>query len=169
MRNYAIHERTLTVQHAAVAEATLTVPEIGPWLGKTYAAVAAVLAGQGIEPAGPPFARYHQLGPERFHVEAGFPVRSPVAPAGEVRPSALPGGTTAVTMHTGPYDAMAPAYSAIETWLRARGAEPAGDPWETYLSDPGRQPDPATWRTEIAQPYADGSGTAAGSGRRPRR
>ncbi|NKQ52364.1 GyrI-like domain-containing protein [Amycolatopsis sp. K13G38] len=153
MPEYVIHDRTQAAQHAAAVEATLAVPEIGPWLGKTYAAIAQTLGEQGIAPAGPPFARYHQLDGGRFRVEAGFPVDAAITPAGEVRPSALPAGTIAVTVHIGPYDAMAPAYAAITSWIQARGGEPAGDPWETYFSDPGEQPDPATWRTEIAQPY----------------
>jgi pimeloyl-ACP methyl ester carboxylesterase/effector-binding domain-containing protein len=121
MAEYAIHDRAQAEQDTVVAEATLAVPEIGPWLGKTYATVAAVLAGQGIEPAGPPFARYRLLDDGRFHVEAGFPASDPSTLTGDVRSSALPGGQIAATVHIGPYDAMESAYAAIRSWIRARG------------------------------------------------
>jgi effector-binding domain-containing protein len=153
MQTYDVHPRTRSDQPTAVVEATLSVPEIGPWLGKTYHAVAELMASQGIRPAGPPYARYHMLGEDRFQVEAGFPVSKAVAPDGEVRPSTLPGGPVAETTHIGPYDAMQPAYEAIAAWIREHGGEPVGDPWEIYFSDPVQQPDPGTWRTEIIQPY----------------
>ncbi|MBE1494062.1 pimeloyl-ACP methyl ester carboxylesterase/effector-binding domain-containing protein [Amycolatopsis lexingtonensis] len=159
VQEYPIHDRTQAEQRTAVTEATLTVPEIGPWLGKAYTAVAETLGRQGIAPAGPPFARYGRLDGGRFHVEAGFPVDAVITSAEEVHPAVLPGGTVAATVHIGPYDAMEPAYAALIAWIKARGGEPAGAPWETYLSDPAGQPDPATWRTDISQPYRS-AGTA---------
>jgi hypothetical protein len=35
------------------------------------------LADLGVEPAGPPYGRYHQFGPERVDVEIGIPVSAP--------------------------------------------------------------------------------------------
>ena len=137
----------------AVARATLTVAEVGPWLGKTYGAVAALLAARQAGPAGPPFARYHMLGEGRFEVEAGFPASRQIEGNGDVQPSELPGGQAAVTLHIGPYDQMEPAYQALASWVSDHGGELAGDAWEVYFSDPSAEPDPATWRTQIVQPY----------------
>lgn len=78
---------------------------------------------------------------------------APIKAVGEVRPSSLPGGTVATTMHVGSYDQMEPAYEALAQWVKEHGQELAGDPWEVYFSDPSVEPDPATWRTEIVQPY----------------
>ena len=69
-------------------------------------------------------------------IEAGFPVPEPIAAAGQVEPSTLPGGTVATTMHVGSYADLAGAYSALEGWFAANGFEAAGDPWETYLDGP---------------------------------
>jgi effector-binding domain-containing protein len=156
MQSYEVEARTRPEQPTAVIRATLSVPEIGPWLGKAYGEIAGVLAGQGNEPAGPPFARYHVLGDGRFDVEAGFPVTTAIEPAGQVAAAVLPGGSVAVTMHVGPYDAMEPGYAALTSWVRDRDGEPTGDAWEVYFSDPEEQPDPSTWRTEIVQPYKVG-------------
>ncbi len=153
MKQYDIHAEARNVQETAVARATLTVAEIGPWLGKTYAAVARLLADRQAGPAGPPFARYHMLGEDRFEVEAGFPATRPIEGNGATQPSELPGGQVAITIHIGPYDQMVPAYQALASWVSEHGGELGGDPWEVYFSDPSTEPDPATWRTQIVQPY----------------
>ncbi|MFC3890753.1 GyrI-like domain-containing protein [Lentzea rhizosphaerae] len=153
VQRYDIHPQILSEQPTAVAEATLAVPEIGPWLTKTYNDIAAVLAGCGIEPTGAPFARYHRLGDGRFRVEAGYPVGVAIDRADGVHPSALPGGPAARTVHLGPYEAMESAYGALTSWVRARGGDIAGDAWEIYFSDPEVEPDPAAWRTGVVQPY----------------
>ena len=36
------------------------------------------LADMGVEPAGPPYARYHAWGPEQADIEFGIPVALPV-------------------------------------------------------------------------------------------
>lgn len=153
MKTYDIQAQTRNGQATAVSRAALRVSEIGPWLGRTYGSVASVVAAQGAALAGPPFARYHRLADDRFAVEAGFPVTAAIHAEGDVQPSELPGGLAASTIHTGSYQAMAPAYEALVSWVTHHDGAPAGDPWETYLSDPAREPDPATWRTEITQPY----------------
>lgn len=150
-------ERELARQATAVARAELTVEEIKGWIGGAYSRVAGAVSAAGSGIAGPPFARYHRIegAPGRFEVEAGFPVTQPVAPAGlpgDVLASDLPAGRAAVTVHVGPYEAMAPAYEALEKWIADRGGSPQGPPWEIYLSEPTG--DPAQWRTEIVQPFA---------------
>lgn len=133
--------------------AILPVAAIGSWLARAYGTLGRVITLHGAYPAGPPFARYRQLADDRFAVEAGFPVSAAIDADGDVRPSQLPGGPAAVTVHIGPYEQMAPAYRALASWVSSHGGEPAGDPWEVYYTDPASESDPATWRTEIIQPY----------------
>ena len=137
----------------AVVRATLSVDEIGRFVGQAFGAVARALAGQGASPVGPPFARYHRLGVQEFDVEAGLPTRAAVVPAGEVSVSSLPGGRAAVMTYFGPYDEMEAAYDVLSQWVAAAGGEPVGDPWEVYFTDPAREPDPEQWRTEIVMPF----------------
>lgn len=153
MKTYEIHADTIEEQPTAVVEATLRVAEIGPWLAKTYGAIAGLLAQHGVQPAGPPFARYHRLEDDRFAVEAGFPVSRTIDAADDVRSAALPGGSVARTVHVGPYDEMEPAFAALASWVHEQGGELVGDSWEVYFSDPDEEPDPSAWRTEVVQPY----------------
>jgi effector-binding domain-containing protein len=153
MKTYDVTSDTIDVQPAAVMRTTVTVDQIGPWIGTAYGAIAQAMAVQGLSPAGMPFARYHRLTDDRFTVEAGFPTSAPIRNSGEVQASTLPGGNIARTLHIGPYDEMAPAYTALLSWIGEHGYVPDGDPWEIYLTEPGEQPDPAQWRTEIIQAY----------------
>lgn len=110
---------------------TPSVPEIGQWLGRAYGEITGVLADQGRQLAGPPYARYHVLGNGRFDVVAASLVSTAIEPAGAARPCVLPAGSVAV--HTGPYHAMEPAYAALASWVSERDGQLAGDPWEVYL------------------------------------
>ena len=153
MKTYEIVTREQQPQVTAVVKNTVTVAEIGPWLAGVYESVAACVQRQGAEIVGPPFARYRVAGPERFSVEAGFPVSRPVHAEDRVHASRLPGGHVAETVHDGPYDQMVPAYAALTRWVEERGGTPAGDPWEVYLTNPATRDDAADWRTAVVQPY----------------
>lgn len=152
---YEVSERVLVEQPTAVQRRRLQVPEIGPWIGPAFARIMEVVDAAGLRPVGMPFARYQQVvgAAATFEVEAGFPVDRPlpVGTAEDVQPSRLPGGPAAVVLHIGPYDAMTPAYEAVEKWVAEHGGTAEGPAWECYFSEP--TDDPATWRTEIVQPY----------------
>ena len=156
MRTYEIASRTLAPQPTAACYATLSVAEIGEWLGAVLPAVAAHLERNGAGPAGPPYARYHRVGHGRFAVEAGFPASRTVEAEGDVKPSELPGGLAAMAMHVGPFSEMAAAYEGVMRFIADEPGTPQGDPWEIYLSDPADHPDPSSWRTEVVQPYRRG-------------
>lgn len=152
---YEVIERVLVEQPTVVMRHRLEVTGIAAWIGPAFSRVQQAICAAGLWPDGMPFARYQKV-PEMaatFDVEAGFPVSRPLpeCTAGDVHPSRLPGGPAAVTLHVGPYDAMTPAYEALEKWIADRGGTPDGPPWECYQSEPWG--DPATWRTEIVQPY----------------
>lgn len=132
---------------------TLAVDEIGQFVGRAIGAVAQALASQGVAYLGPPFARYHRLGPQQFDVEVGFPTAVGVSQIGDVLASSLPGGPVAVLNYIGPYDEMEAAYVALAEWIAQTGGRPTGDPWEVYLSDPVQEPDPQKWRTDIVMPF----------------
>ncbi len=112
-----------------------TVAELPGFLGGAFAEVVQQLAAQHVAPAGPPFARYRPEG-DGFDVEAGFPSSGPVAAAGRVQPSSLPGGAVATAMYRGDYAGLGETYRAISEWLPAHGYAVAGAPWESYRDGP---------------------------------
>ena len=133
--DYTVERVELEEQDAAVVRAVVPTAGIGDFLGGVFTEVMAVLAEQGLAPAGPPFGRY-EAGPETFEIEAGFPSSGPVAPSGRVVPATLPGGPTLLVLHRGPYDAVDAAYRAAEAWLADNDWQPTGAPWEAYLDGP---------------------------------
>lgn len=152
---YEIEERTLVEQPTMVMHGKVKLEDIPAFLGRVYHTVESQIRGAGAHVAGEPFARYRPLDSEyrEFEIEAGLPVVMAAAGHGEVEASSLPGGHAAVTVHTGPYERMEPAYAALSAWMQERGVHPDGPAWEVFYTDPNQGPDPATWRTEVVQPY----------------
>ncbi len=136
--------------------------DLGELFGEQMTLLATHLAAQAQTTAGPPYARYHEFGPERADVEIGVPVEQPasgladlsaVAP-GEPGRSALPGGRRVVYLHAGPYPELGHAYAVLEGWLADQREQSAGPPWESYLVDPAGVDDPADLLTEVCWPLA---------------
>jgi effector-binding domain-containing protein len=119
------------------------------------------LADMGVEPAGPPYARYHEWGPEQVDIEFGIPVALPVsnvpsladAQPGELGASELPGGRVAITVHHGSYSGLRATYAALDGAIGEMGERSGGAPWESYVDDPSEVAE-ADLRTEIVWPLA---------------
>ena len=114
-----------------------------------------------IEPAGAPYARYREFGPERVDIEIGVPVNAELDDLGDlgadgvIGVSGLPGGRVARLLHSGPYDQLASAYQRLEGYLAENGVLPAGAPWETYLVMPDAVGgDPRLLQTEVCWPVS---------------
>ena len=150
---YRVESHVLFEQHTAVIRAKLPAVQVPVWLPAALAEVVAELARQGVEPAGPPYARY-VIHPDMLEVEAGVPVAEPLVPWGRVQPGTLPAGPVAVTTHFGRYEGPGNALAALTEWIDEHDGEPAGAHWESYLSDPVVEPDPGKWRTDVYLPWA---------------
>ncbi|WP_051799274.1 helix-turn-helix domain-containing protein [Catenuloplanes japonicus] len=146
--------RDLATTHALVIRRRVTRDEIATALSESLPAVFDYAQRHGLAVAGPPFARYPEVGMGSLVIEGGITVVEPPSTAltDGIEAIVIPAGRAAVTIHRGPYDSLPESYQQIEKWMRDQDLSAAGAPWETYLTDPGEQPDPALWETEIVQP-----------------
>lgn len=109
-------------------------------LGESYGKIAGYLAELGEQPAGAPFAAYHNMDLHDLDVEIGFPVTKAIEGKGEIQASQVPGGKLGYALHTGPYGDIAPAYDALTQFVKEKGYEPTGVSYEFYLNDPEETP-----------------------------
>jgi len=154
---YSIATKQLSPQPVLVARRRVPRSGIAQAIGEALPIVFAYAQQHGIPVAGPPLAHYPEMGPGLMTLDIGVPVASlPKASGDEVRADTLPGGPAAVTTHTGPYDKLPEAVTALGEWIAAQGFTPAGGPWESYITDPGNYPDPKDWKTEVFWPVVNG-------------
>jgi AraC family transcriptional regulator len=153
---YSFATRQLSPQPVLVARRRVKQSEIAQAIGEALPRVFAYAHTNGIPVAGPPFARYPEMGPGLMTLDIGVPVIAPsrVSDA-EIRTDTLPGGLTAVTTHTGPYDKLPEAVTALGQWIAQQGLTPQDGPWESYITDPGQHPDPQDWKTEVFWPVLE--------------
>ena len=116
--------------------------DIGAIFDEDATRLVTYLEQRDISPAGSPYARYWEYGPDQVDIEIGIPVDADLDDLGDLRPegiigvSELPGGPAARLLHSGSYDGLAAAYQRLEGYLTETGNRPTGAPWETYLVMP---------------------------------
>jgi effector-binding domain-containing protein len=141
-----VHERsTLSIRTTTSAE---NLPQV---IGKSLWQVVDYLSTEGVQPAGPPFALYHNMDMSNLDVEMGFPVNEKVPGTEEVKPSSIPAGKVAVDMHLGPYETMEVTYNKMLAALQEQGLEMDTFMYEFYLNDPD-EVSPEEIQTEIFMP-----------------
>ncbi|MGE3857073.1 MAG: GyrI-like domain-containing protein [Dehalococcoidia bacterium] len=146
----------VTTEAAQTAVIHLTIPrdQIQAVMGPAIEEVARTLAAQGIAPAGPLFDRHFEVTDATFDFEVGFPVATPVAPAGRVYAGELPSVRAAQTVYHGGYEGLGAAWGEFDAWLRAHGQVTAPGLREHFLAGPESGPDTSEWRTLLVHPLA---------------
>jgi effector-binding domain-containing protein len=113
-----------------------------------FSEIAALLAGQGMAPAGPSFALYYNMDMEDLDVEFGFPAPGAATGGGRVVQSGTPYGKAVTTLYIGPYEEIGPVYEALMQWIDTNGLVPSGMAYEVYLNDPAVTP-PEILKTQV--------------------
>jgi effector-binding domain-containing protein len=132
-------------------------------IGKLFKEMNAWLKKEKVEPAGPPFLRYHVIDMAgEMDIEVGTPVAAALPVNGRVTNGVLPAGRYASLVYVGN------GYTGnkvLVEWAKANGI--AWDRWddakgdafrsryETYLTDPAIEPRKTKWDVEVAIKLAD--------------
>ena len=152
----------LAPQPIVSIRATIPVAALGEHYGERMQALSDYLRRHGVQPAGPPFVRYHTFNETETDVEFGLPVGEPGPGEGRIVSGALPGGPALVVTHVGAHDKLGNAYARLRAGLQARDREPDGPLWEVYYwmdpsqdAGPSSLPDPSSLRTQLVQPITD--------------
>lgn len=154
---YEVTEEVREESPTITIRVTTTMNSISEDIGRIYGQIYSYLEHAGAQPAGVPFARYHEMSEHEIDLEAGVPVEESMPGNDQVKPSTLPGGPVAVVWYTGPYgEGMGLAYEAISQWIDANSYEPVAGPWEVYWTDPNETA-PEDYRTEIVWPIRKSS------------
>ncbi len=155
---YSISKKEVPAQAVLVVRRRVRRADIAATIAAELPKVFVHAQQRGFAIAGYPITRYLETSVGLVTLETGMRVAAhdgswtAAEGEGEVLAETLPGGLTAVTVHSGPYDQLQDAYAALEEWIAANGFRQGGAPWEAYLNDPGDYPDPRDWKTEVCWP-----------------
>lgn len=132
-----------------------------PQQGQLWQTLEKEMKRQGVKGSGPCFTRYldAEYRDHDIHAEVCAPITGDCAGSGSMKVQELPGGTLAVTVHHGPFNALGNAYGALLKWIEENGYRITGPEREIYLKtgSPVRQDDPG-YVTEIQFPVVRKSG-----------
>lgn len=103
---------------------------------RIYSRIFGYLGQLGVQPAGAPFAAYHNMDMQDLHVEAGVPLLKPQPGQGEIHTGRIEGGLFAICHYTGAYGGVGPAYDDLTRFIEEKGFEMSGPVYEWYLNGP---------------------------------
>ena len=149
--SYKCEVKEQTTQPTLAIRTRVSVQDLPQTFGKAYRAIAQYLGELGEQPAGPPFAAYHNMDMQNLDVEIGIPVSRKLAGRDDIQAGEIPGGKAATCLYVGPYAEIEPAYTALSEWMKDNGYKATGVAYEMYLNDPEETP-PQELQTQIAFP-----------------
>jgi AraC family transcriptional regulator len=156
----------VTEHHAASVRTTTQLHRLRHTIDSLHELVMCVVGEQGLAPAGPLFARFHQIG-GAIAIEAGMPLAQPITATGVVLPSSLPGGPVLQCRYYGTLEELAAVRDTMARLRRVHGLTAAGAPWESYLIDHRDVFDGEDRVTEVTLPVRSTVARCSGSVRRP--
>ena len=134
--DYEIKIKDYKPHRAATIRVKTTLPQVPAKVLQLLTETNDFLESAGIEPMGPGFAIYYEVGSFLVDVEVGYQVDAEVKGSDRVKPSELPGGKSAMTTYKGPHAGIPAAHRAVQIWMRDNDVETTGGPaCEIFLTD----------------------------------
>jgi effector-binding domain-containing protein len=153
--DYRVTIKEVASEQTASIRGKYPIGRLPEMMGKCFGQVMEALTAEGMRPTGGALAIYHGWSEELVDVEMALTIRGvffPQGARGGVKPSMVPGGKVAFTVHVGPYDQLEAAYGAIQEYAQTNGLKLADMMWERYLTDPALEPDLSRHVTEVYWP-----------------
>ena len=143
--------RSETEQPTLAIRVVTGVEKLPEVMGTSFGEIFHFLLQHGQEPAGPPYALYHNMDMENLDLEIGVPFAGTLKGEGHIVNSTIPGGRSAVVEHLGPYETIEATYNKLMAFVAEQNLEPASYMYEFYLNDPDEVA-PEEIRTEVHIP-----------------
>ena len=142
---YVIHLTETEPIYALSCRQEMSVEEFGKYYGQLFETI----AREGLHPAGPVLAVYHD---QEFD-PSGSDIEVAVSIAEHDRANrVISGCLCATTTHHGAYSNLGDAYGAIVQWLTEQEYEITGSPYEIYRKTQFDRLPPDQWETDIFFP-----------------
>lgn len=155
--NYEIKTEQLQARPYAGVRSVVSQDQIANACAESFGKTWNWCEENGIEREGMPINVYHHVdhAAGQYDIQPAFFLAASADGAGDVTTSATTPGTVLTTTHTGPYEGLGEAWTAIFAHAEDNGLAPAGSPWEEYIDDPGAVAADAL-RTRLFLPVAGG-------------
>ena len=151
--DYDVTIKDLKPQFFAAVRAKTTINKVTEKVVQLLGETADYLKEQGIEPTGPGFGVYYEVGAVVVDVEVGYPVDVEVEGNERVHSGTLPEVKAAITTYQGPHNNMPEAHRAVHMWMHENNVEAAVHPArEVYLTDLRDLPEGADCTAESVWP-----------------
>jgi effector-binding domain-containing protein len=146
--------KIVTLPSQITAKIHLVIPssQVQQVMGKTLAALNALIRAQGVGVAGPWFTHHLQPPGKNFDFEICIPVAAAIKPSGKVLAGERPAMDAARTVYRGSYEGLGGAWRDLAEWLQKNGHSSAEDLYESYLVGIESLPTPADWQTALIRP-----------------
>ena len=133
--DYDVTIKNYRPQQMAAIRVKTTLPQVTSKVIQLLNETSDYLKSVSVEPTGPGFAVYYEVGSFLVDLEAGYPVGQEVEGNDRVHAGELPGGKAAITLHNGPHPQMPAAHRAVQIWMREHEVDFVAPPREVFLSD----------------------------------
>lgn len=113
-------------------------------IGSSFMKIGTYLKELGESPTDIPYVCYQgfeSMDEKNIHVIIGFPVAKPLPDIDNIKSVVIPARKVIFCMYRGEYEAMAPVYGEMMTWMKDKGYKVIDTSYEYYYNEPDSSPE----------------------------